>query len=135
MAATQEIVELTEMIFDQTGLALDESYSERVRQLGDSACKAGIEATIKYLSERSELSDAELQVLSAGNIPEHVKQGDFQAYIERLSRQTDPKLDEKDKRMCEGAFDSGLSAAIHHLLQAAHTQQVDLLSLIPSNGA
>jgi len=134
MAATQGIVELTEMIFDQIGLALDESYTERVRQLGDSTCKAGIEATIRYLSERPELSDAELQMLSAGNIPEHVKQRDFEAHIERLDRQTDLRPDEKDKRMCEDAFNSGLSAAIHYLLKAAHTQQVDLLSLIPSNG-
>jgi hypothetical protein len=135
MAATQEIVELTEMIFDQTGLALDESYTERVRQLGDSACKAGIEATIKYLSGKSELPESELQMLSAGNIPEHLKQRDFETHIERLSRQANPKPDEKDKRMCEDAFGSGLSAAIHYLLKAAHAQQVDLLSLIPSNGA
>ena len=135
MAATQEIVELTEMIFDQTSLALDASYTERVRQLGDSACKAGIEATIKYLSEISELSESELQMLSAGNIPEHHKQRDFEAHVERLSRQTDSEPDEKDKRMCEDAFNSGLSAAIHYLLKAAHTRQVDLLSLIPSNGA
>ena len=135
MATTQEIVELTEMIFDQTGLALDASYTERVRQLGDSACKAGIEATINYLSERPELSDAELQALSAGNIPEHIKQRDFEAHIERLNRKTDPEPDEHDKKMCEDAFNSGLSAAIHYLLKAAHTRQVDLLSLIPSNGA
>ena len=99
MAAPQGIVELTEMIFDQTGLALDERFAERVRQLGDSACKAGIEATIKYLSERSELSESELQMLSAGNIPEHVKQRDFEAHIERLNRQTDLKPDERDRRM------------------------------------
>ena len=132
MAATQGIVELTEIIFDQAGLALDAGYTERVRQLGDSACKAGMEAAMKYLSERSELSESELQMLSAGNIPEHVKQRDFEAHIERLNRQTDPKPDEKDKRMCEDAFNSGLSAAIHYLLKTAQAEQVDLLSLVPS---
>ena len=135
MATTKESVELTEQIFEQAGLALDESYTERVRQLGDSACKAGIEATIRYLSEKSELSDDELQMLSTGNIPEHIRQRDFEALTERLSQTADPELNERDKSMCEDAFASGLSAAIHYLLKAAHTRDVDLLSLIPSNGS
>ena len=46
MAATKESVELTDVIFEEAELALDESYTERVRRLGDSSCKAGIEATI-----------------------------------------------------------------------------------------
>ena len=135
MAATKESVELTEQIFAEAGLALDDGYTERVRQLGDSACKAGIEATIRYLSEKSELSDIELEMLSAGNIPENLRQRDFEAHIKRLDESTHPKLDEKDKSMCEDAFASGLSAAIHYLLTTAHTQEVDLLSLIPSNGS
>jgi hypothetical protein len=134
MAATKESVELTETIFDEAGLALDGSYGERVRQLGDSACKAGIEATIRYLSEKSELSDSELEMLSAGNIPEDLRQRDFDALIERLSQNADPKLDESEKSMCEDAFASGLSAAIHYLVKTAHTRDVDLLSLIPSTG-
>ena len=135
MAATKESVELTQTIFDQAGIALDDSYTERVRQLGDSACKAGIEATIRYLSEKSELSDIELEMLSAGNIPEDLRQRDFEAHVQRVNETTDLKLDEKDKSMCEDAFASGLSTAIFHLLKAADTQDVDLLSLIPSNGS
>jgi hypothetical protein len=134
MAATKESVELTETIFDEAGLALDGSYTALVRQLGDSACKAGIEATIRYLSDRSELSDIELEMLSAGNIPEDIRKRDFEAHIGRLDQTAEPKLDEKDRSMCEDAFASGLSAAIHYLINAAHTDQVDLLSLVPSNG-
>ncbi len=134
MAATKESVELTERIFAEGDLALDKSYSERVRRLGDASCKAGIEATIKYLSEKTELSDNELEMLSAGNIPDHIKLSDFEALIERLSQSTDPKLDESDKSMCEDAFASGLSAAIFCLLKAAHADQVDVLSLVPANG-
>ena len=56
MAATGRILQLTDEIFEQNDLALDDSYTERVRQLGDSACKAGVEATIRYLSKISSVS-------------------------------------------------------------------------------
>jgi len=132
MAATQESVELTEQIFEQAQLALDDGYNKRLRQLGDAACKAGIEATIRYLAGKSQLSQAELEMLSAGNIPDHIRLRDCEALIEKLSQTANPELSEDDKRMCREAFDSGLAAAIYHLLRTAHTQNVDLLSLIPS---
>lgn len=135
MAATEEVLDMAAQIFDQAGLALDESYVERVRQLGDASCKAGIEATIRYLSEKSELSDDEFEMLSAGNIPVHLRERDFEAHIKRLNETTDPELGEKDRGLCEDAFASGLSAAIFHLIKAADSRQVDLLSLIPSNGS
>ncbi len=134
MAATKESVGLTDKIFAEGELALDGSYNDRVRRLGDASCKAGIEATIRYLSEKSQLSDSELEMLATGNIPDHLKLRDFEALIERLDQSANPKLDESDKNMCEDAFASGLSAAIYHLLRAAHTQDVDVLSLVPANG-
>jgi hypothetical protein len=131
MAATKESVELVDIIFEEANLALDERFTERIRLLGDSSCKAGIEATINYLSEKSRLTDIELEMLSAGNIPEPVRKRDFEAHIKQLNETTDPKLDEKDRGMCEDAFASGLSAAIYRLLKAAGSKDVDLLSLIP----
>jgi len=63
MAATKEVLDLTERIFNEAHLALNDSYPDRVRQLGDSSCKAGIGAVIRFLSGKSELSDDELQTL------------------------------------------------------------------------
>ena len=134
MAATKEVLDLTEQIFNETGLALNESYREHVRQLGDSSCKAGVEAAIRFLSEKSELSDDELQTLSAGNLPDSVGRRDFEAHIEPLKERAEPALDSKDMVMCSDAFYSGISAALHYLLKNAKSQQVDLLSLVPSNG-
>jgi len=134
MAATKEVLDLTEQIFEQASLALDKSYPDRVRQLGNSCCKAGIEAVIKFLSAKSELSDDELQTLSAGNLPEHIGHRDFKAHIEPLKERAEPELDSKEMVMCSDAFYSGISAAIHYLLTLAKSQQVDLLSLVPSNG-
>jgi len=130
MAATDEVLDLTEEVFEQAGLALDSSYAERVRGLGDSACKAGIKATIEYLSTKSELFDKELQMLASGDIPVHVKKNYFDEFIERLKQQADPKLDDRDEKMCYDAFNSGLTAAIFFLLSAARKQQVDLLSIV-----
>lgn len=135
MEATKESVELTERIFEQANLALDENYTERVRRFGDSSCKAGIEATIAYLSAKSELTDSELQMLAAGDLPEHIKKNRFEAYIEHLNQDVDFKLEEKDRKMCYDAFNSGLTAAIFYLLKAAKSRDVDLLSIIPSGGA
>ena len=84
MGATEKILELTEKIFDESNAGLDQSFTERVRQLGDSACKEGIEAAITYLSEKSELSEDELQMLSGGNIPEHYKLKSFEDHIEQF---------------------------------------------------
>ena len=134
MVATKEVLDLTEQIFEKAGLALNRSRPERLRQLGDSSCKAGIEAVIRFLSKKSELSEDELLTLSAGSIPEHIKQRDFEAHVEQLKERTDPEQVEKDINLCSDAFGSGLSAAIHYLLTIARSQQVDLLSLIPSNG-
>lgn len=67
-----------------------------------------------------------MEMLSAGNIPEDLRQRDFDALVERLNQTTDPQLSENDRNMCENAFASGLSAAIHHLLNVAHAEQVDL---------
>ena len=131
MAATNDVRDLTEEVFEQAGLALDESFTDRVRQLGDSSCKAGIKATIAYLSAKSELSDSELQMLAAGDIPEHVKKTHFDAHIERLSRDVNPKPDEN---MCYDAFASGLSAAIFYLLNSARNRDIDLLAVLPSSG-
>ncbi|MHC4432412.1 MAG: hypothetical protein ACYTBS_11280 [Planctomycetota bacterium] len=133
MAATKEVLDLTDQIFNEAGLALNDSYPDRVRQLGDSSCKAGIEAAIRFLSEKSELSDDELQTLSAGNLPGNIGRGDFEAYIEPLEERAEPALNSKDMVMCSDAFYSGISAAIHYLLKNAKSQQVDLLSLVPSN--
>jgi len=134
MAATNEVRDLTEGVFEQAGLALDESFTDRVRQLGDSSCKAGIKATIAYLSAKSELSDSELQMLAAGDIPEHIKKTHFDAHIERLSRDVNPKPDEKDEKMCYDAFSSGLTAAIFYLLESARSRDIDLLAVVPSSG-
>ena len=133
MAATNEVRDLTEEVFEQAGLALADSYTERVRQLGDSSCKAGIKATITYLSAKSELSDAELQVLAAGDIPEHIKKNHFDVHIEKINQDTDPKLDEKDKKLCYDAFNSGLTAAIFYLLKSAKSRDIDLLAVVPSS--
>lgn len=84
MAATKEILGLTEKIFEEGNIALDKSFTDRVRQLGDASSKAGIETAITYLTEKSELSEAELQMLSAGDIPTHYKLGTFDRHIERL---------------------------------------------------
>lgn len=132
MATTIGIADLTEQIFDRAGLALDASFAERVRRLGDSSCRAGIEAAVTYLCEKSELSEAELQMLSAGTIPDHIKQARFDAHIEGLKAGTHPRLTDNDRAMCRDAFDSGLSAAICHLLKTAKTQKADLLSVLPS---
>jgi len=131
MATTNEALDLTEEVFEKAELALDETYTERTRRLGDSSCKAGIEATINYLSEKSQLSDTEIEMLSAGNIPEPVRKRDFEAHIKQLNETTNPKLNGNDERMCEDAFASGLSAAIYYLLKAARTKDIELLSLIP----
>lgn len=130
MAVTRESVDLIEQIFEQTNLALDESYTERIRNLGDSSCKAGIEATIRYLSEKTEISDSELEMLSAGNIPFEIRKRDFEAHFEQLNKTTDPKPSEADKRFCEDAFDSGLSSAIYYLLKVSRSRDVDLLSIV-----
>lgn len=134
MAATKEVLDLTERIFNEAGLALNESYPDRVRQLGDSSCKAGIEAAIRFLSAKSELSDDELQILSAGNLPDNIGRRDFEAHIEPLKERAEPALDSKDMVMCSDAFYSGISTALHYLLKNAKSRQVDLLSLVPSNG-
>ena len=76
-----------------------------------------------------------MEMLSTANIPEDVRQRDFDALIESLNQTTDPKLDDSERSMCEDAFASGLSAATLHLLKAAHTEQVDVLSLVPSKGS
>lgn len=57
MAAAKGIIDLREEILDRAGLALDASFAERVRRLGDSSCRAGIEAAVTYLCEKSELSE------------------------------------------------------------------------------
>ena len=134
MAATKEVLDLTERVFNEAGLALNESYPDRVRQLGDSSCKAGIEAAIRFLSEKSELSDDEMQTLSAGNLPDNVGRRDFEAHVQPLKERAEPALDSKDMVMCSDAFYSGISAALHYLLKNAKSQQVDLLSVVPSNG-
>ncbi len=131
MAATEKILELTEKIFDESNEALDQTYAERVRKLGDSACKAGIEAAITYLSEKSELSEDELQMLSGGNIPEHYKLRNLEDHIEQLRSEEGMELDEREKSLCCDAFNSGLATAIKYLLQAAKLEDADLLSLIP----
>ena len=59
----------------------------------------------------------------------------FKNHLERLNQTVNPKLDDTDKGMCEDAFASGLSAAIHYLVKDAHSRGVDLLSLIPSQGS
>lgn len=134
MAATKEIRELAGRIFEESNLALDESFTDRVRQLGDAFCKAGIESAITYLSEKSQLSEAELQMLSGGDIPEHYKLRILEAHIEQLKRDAHIEPNEKEKSLCFDAFDSGLSAAIVYLLKAAKLEDVDLLSVIPSAG-
>ena len=133
MAATRGILELAEKIFQESNVALDESFAERVRQLGDASCKAGIQAAITYLTEKSELSDAELQMLSGGSIPEHLKLRAFNNHIEQLKSNGQFKPDETEKSLSHDAFDSGLSTAIFYLLKAARLGDVDLLSVIPSD--
>ena len=133
MAATKEIRELTERIFSECNVALDESFAERVRQLGDTSCKAGIEAAITYLTEKTELSDAELQMLSGGSVPDHYKLRTFEDHIERLKRDGRFEPDGTEKSLRHDAFDSGMSTAIFYLLNAAKLDKVDLLSIIPSD--
>jgi hypothetical protein len=133
MAATKGILELTEKIFEESNVALDESFAERVRQLGDASCKAGIKAAITYLTEKSELSDAELQMLAGGSIPEHLKLRAFEDHIEQLKSDGQFETDETEKSLSHDAFDSGLSTAIYYLLKAAKLEKIDLLSVIPSD--
>ncbi len=133
MAATREILELTERIFEESNVGLDESYVEQVRQLGDASCKAGIRAAITFLCEKSELSEVELQMLSGGDIPEHYKLRTFEDHIEQLKSDARIEPDGTEKPMCRDAFNSGLSAAIFYLLKTAKLDNVDLLSVIPSD--
>ena len=133
MAATREILELTERIFAESNAGLDESFAERTRQLGDASCKAGIEAAITYLSEKPELTEAELQMLSEGGIPEHYKLRTFDEHLEQLKRNGCFEPEEAEKRLSHDAFDSGLSTAIFYLLNAAKLDKVDVLSIIPSD--
>ncbi len=133
MAATREILELTERIFEESNVGLDESFAERVRQLGGTSCKAGIKAAITYLAEKSELSEGELQMLSGGGIPEHYKLRTFEDHIEQLKRDGHFEPDETEKSLSHDAFDSGLSTAIFYLLNAAKLEKVDLLSVVPSD--
>jgi len=131
MAATKEVHELTEKIFDETYMALKDSFTERVRQLGDSACKAGIETAIMYLSEKPELFEEELEKLSVGKIPEDYEQEYFEKHIEQLNARANVKLNEKERALCYDAFDSGIGVALSYLVKTAKFKGVDLLSLIP----
>ena len=134
MAATKEILELTARILEESNVGLDESLAERIRQLGDASCKAGIEAAIEYLSEKSELSEAELKILSGGDTPEHHKLSSFADHLARLPRDAGIGPTEKEKSMCRDAFNAGVSTAILYLVKTAKLDDADLLSLIPSAG-
>ena len=129
MAGIKGIVELTETIFNESGMALDESFTEPVRRLGDSTFKAGIKAAISYLSGKSELLDEDIDKLSAGTIPEDYEQQHFEQHISGLNEQ----LNEKDEDFCHEAFISGISTALLYLTKAAKLKDVDLLSIIPSD--
>jgi len=129
MAVNNEFLELTEKIFSETNIALAENFTERVRQLGDSTCKAGITAAVKYLSGKSELLKEELENLSVGKVPQDYEQKQFEKHIAQLNE----KLNENEMDLCREAFVSGISAALAYLVKVAHFKGVDLLSTIHSD--
>jgi hypothetical protein len=132
MAATKEVLELTAKIFEESYVGLDESFTERVRHLGDASCKAGIQAVIEYLSGKSELSETELEMRSGGDIPEDHKLSSFEDHIEQLPRNAAIEPNEREKSVCQDAFDSRLAAGILYLMKAAKLDNAGLLSVIPS---
>jgi len=128
MVAANENPGLAEKIFNETNIKLAESFGERLRHLGDSSCKAGVETAIKYLYGKSELLEEELEKLSVGQVPEDYEQEHFEKHIARLNEQ----LSENEMDFCYEAFVSGISVALSYMVKAAKLKDIDLPSVIPS---
>jgi len=128
MAAAKENLGLTEKIFKETNLRLAANFSERLRHLGDSTSKAGVETALAYLSGKSELAEEELEKLSVGQVPEDYERKHFEKYIARFNE----RLNKKEIEFCYDAFVSGISAALLYMVKTAKLKNIDLPSVIPS---
>lgn len=129
MAVNKDIFGLVEKIFAETGMALNESFTERVRLIGDSACKAGITAVVTYLSAKSELSEEDFEKLSVGKLPEDYRH----QYLKKHIAEMNDQMDDKEMDLYNEAFLSGISTALSYLIKTANTKNIDLLATVISN--
>jgi len=116
--------EKVEKIFTETRMALADTFTDRVRFLGDSNCKAGIGAVLTYLSAKSDLGENDLKQLSVGKLPPDYERTHFEKHLKQLNE----KLSKDELSFCSEAFLSGVSTSLAYLLKTAKFRDIDLLS-------